>query len=344
MRRCIGALLVIAPLLLVAGGAVWTAPSGTINWNLTRFAGNPVISTADNPDEPLEQYTPAPIRLANGDIWVYVKGQYSIYAWKSTDDGETFTLENGGDPVILPETGEWDQNFAVDPAVVYDAASNTIHLWYKGTDVVAANADWAWGHATAADSDPTTFTKDVGNPILTSTTALTDLGGAAITDFSLSDVIKDGTTYHFYGYARVDGRYQLVTATGTDWDNPSSVTSLLLADTDSHVVGGPTVFQLPGEDGYRMFYSWGLSGSSGSRSLRAATSDDLSAWDFSDTAAILSPASGWESLRAHAASLLKETAAPYVAPIIDGSNRWKLYYSGQSGGVADTGLAYLEPE
>ena len=335
-------LVTLAMRLLMVGGASTFTPT-EIAWNITRFAGNPVIDVSDNPAETNEQYVPCPILLPSGDIWVYVKGFGVIYGWKSVDDGETFTLENAGDPVIEPTAAAWDAEFATEPCVVYDEPSDTIHLFYKGTDVSTEDADWAWGHATADGSDPTTFTKDAGNPILTSATVSTALGGGTVEDLAISDVVMNGSTYHFFGYAYYNSRYQLIHATGTDWDNPSGVESLLLADTDSHVVNVPMVFQAPGESQYRMFYSWGEIGSSGERELRAATSDDMDTWDFSATTAIMSPTSGWESLRSHAAHILRETAAPYLAPIIDGSGRWKMYYSGQTGFEANSGLAYLEP-
>lgn len=335
-------LVTLAMRLLMVGGPATFTPT-EIDWNIERFVGNPVISTADNPAEDFEQYVPCPILLPSGDIWVYVKGFGVIYGWKSVDGGETFTLENGGDPVIEPTAAAWDAEFATEPCVVYDEPTDTIHLFYKGTDVPTEDADWGWGHATADGSDPTTFTKDAGNPILTSASVSTALGGGTVEDLAISDVVMIGSTYHFFGYALYNNRYQLIHATGTDWDNPSGVESLLLAESDSHVANVPFVFTVPGRGGYHMWYSYGAIGSSGSRHLRHATSADIETWDFSDTTAVMSPTSGWESLRAHAAHILRETSSPYLEPIVE-AGQWRLYYSGQSGFVADTGLAYMEPE
>jgi hypothetical protein len=142
------------------------------DWGLTRWPGNPVIDVDNNPNETTEQYTPAPIRLPNGDIWVYVKGFDRIYAWKSTDDGETFALQNGDDAVLEPVAATWEEIYVVDPVATYDPDTDTIHLYYKGSDILAGNDNWQWGHATAPGSDPTDVTKDGGNPIYTEADAI----------------------------------------------------------------------------------------------------------------------------------------------------------------------------
>ncbi|MGH2396400.1 MAG: hypothetical protein ACRDFW_05310 [bacterium] len=53
-----------------------------LSWVRERYVGNPVIQAVlDNPAESLSQYVPAPIRLPNGDIWVYVKSDHSHAIW-----------------------------------------------------------------------------------------------------------------------------------------------------------------------------------------------------------------------------------------------------------------------
>jgi hypothetical protein len=161
-------------------------------------------------------------------------------------------------------------------------------------------------------------------------------------------VRPDGSEHVFRagGYVLYNGIYRLIHATGTDWNvvTGSSVTIILSAANSSLVVNDQTVFQVPGHHNYIMFYSRGAIGGSGSREIGIGYSDDLATWDFSDLTDIMVPTSGWESLRAHTPALLKVSVSPYLEPVIDGSGRWKLYYAGQSGSVADTGLAYMEPE
>jgi hypothetical protein len=329
-----------ARLITAQGGGSVTVPAFPSDWGLERYASNPVIDVDNNPNETTEQYTPAPIRLPNGDIWVYVKGLDRIYAWKSVDDGETFTLENSDNAVIAPGSG-WESEFTVDPAATYDPDTDTIHLYYKGTNDAEGDASWAWGHATADGSDPTSFTKDAGNPILTSATVSTALGGGAVLDLSLSDVVKIGSTFHFYGYSHEGGAYQLIQATGSDWDNPSGVESILTAAGGAEtVVQCPSVFIVNGI--YGMFYARG-GALPNARTIRVANSPDAVTWDFSDTTDIISPTgTDWEEDTTYTPALLKSGVGP--SPVVI-SGKWLLYYAGLESppGDANVGLAYLTP-
>jgi hypothetical protein len=327
-----------ARLLTGQGGGSVSAPDFPTDWGVERLAGNPVIDVDNNPNETNEQYVPAPIRLPSGDIWVYVKGLDRIYAWLSTDDGETFALQNSNNAVISPGTG-WESEFTVDPAATYDPATDTIHLYYKGTNDGTGASAWAWGHATADGSDPTLFTKDAGNPILTSATVSTALGGGTVTDMSLNDVVKIGSTFHFYGFTFYDGVVQLVQATGSDWDNPSGIESILSAGADP-VVQCPSVFLVNGI--YAMFYSVG-GFQPDPRWIRVAHSPDGETWDFSDTTNIISPTgTDWEEDETYAGSVLKDGVGPN--PVLIGG-KMLLYYSGLETPPADAnvGLIYMEP-
>lgn len=335
------------PLLLVAGSGDIQPRTFPTSWTVTREATNPVINVLNNPNETLEQYVPAPIRLTNGDVWCYVKGNSVIYAWKSTDGGVTFSLQNSNNAVIGHGTaGAWDSKFALEPAAVYDAANDLIHLWYKGTNDATGATNWQWGHATAPGSTPTVFTKDAGNPILTNANASTQLGGATVTDLAVSDVIKIGSTFHFYGYANYNGGYELIHASGSSWNNPASTTSILTAATAGvTVVETPTVFVLPNyyTPTYAMLYTLGGTLAAG-RSIRAASSSDGVSWSFAGSD-VIAPTSGWEANSAYSCSVLKDTADPFVTALTDTSNRMKVYYSGYnaSTGRASSGLAYLTP-
>jgi hypothetical protein len=335
------AVVTLAARLLTAGvGGGVVAPAFPTDWNVERYAGNPVIDVDNNPNETTEQYTPAPVLLPNGDIWIYVKGLDRIYAWLSTDDGETFALQNGNAAVLTPGSG-WESAFVVDPAAVYDPLTDTIHLYYKGTNDAEGDAAWAWGHSTAPGSDPTDVTKDAGNPILTSATVSTALGGGAVTDLSLSDVVKIGDTFHFYGYALEAGVYQIIQATGTGWDDPSGVESILSAAGGAEtVVQKPSVFLVNGW--YAMMYSRGGALATG-RTIRVAQSTDAMTWDFSDATDIMSPTgTSWEEDSVYAAALLKQGTGPNPVTI---GGKMLFYYSGYESppGDANVGLAYLEP-
>lgn len=326
----------LAPRLLTAtGGASITLPAFPTDWGVERYAGNPVIDVTNNPNETTEQYVPAPIRLPNGDIWVYVKGADSIYAWKSTDDGETFALQNSNNPVIEPGVG-WDSGAAIEPAATYDPDTDTIHLYYKGR-VGVDNSTMGWGHATAAGSTPTSFTKDPGNPILSAATVAATLGGP-ISDLAISDVVKIGSTFHFYGYVADNSRYKLIQTTGFDWDDPGSVEVIHTAANDNEVVQSPSVFRVDGW--YAML--WSIGGPQPDpRWVRVAKSRNASDWDFSDTTNIISPTgTGWEEDETYTGSVLKDGIGP--EPYLIGG-KMLFYYSGLEDSEANSGLAYLNP-
>jgi hypothetical protein len=327
------------------GGSFSGTRSLPSSWGITRLAGNPVITVSPgNPSEAVEQYDPAPIRLPSGDIWCYVKGASTDYGWKSTD-GETFTLQNGGSPVIAHGAGgAWDHDASMESAAVYDSASDTIHLWYKGS----LSGVYGWGHATAPGSTPQTFTKDVGNPILTAATVATALGGGTVTDLGIVDVVKVGTNYTFFGYA-LDGtgKYRNFTATGSSWNNPSGVTGYHDSPSSTTIDIVTSVFALPGL-GSPLYAALRQYGTSSVRSLKLATTPDFVTWTFPAGDFMAPVPATWESAWTYAAHLLKEDTPPYTAPVIDGSGRWRLYYSGTDlsvGGVGpdDSGLAYLVP-
>jgi hypothetical protein len=256
MRRAfllVGAILAVtlgARLLMVAGGGgSFTAPpTFPTDWGISRLAGNPVIDVADNPAGGIEAYVPAPVLLPNGNIVVFVKGLgtsgNTIFGHLSTDGGETFGLANGGDPVVDVVSSTWEEDWLLEPAAVYDETTDTIHLYYKATNAAGATSNWAWGHATADGDDPFNFTKDAGNPILTSAGAGTLLGGTIGGDLAIHNVIKLGSTVYFFGYGILDGVYTLFQGSGSDWDDVSTLDAQLTATSAGVTeVSSPGVFR-----------------------------------------------------------------------------------------------------
>lgn len=311
---------------------------------VARYGSNPVITTTGG--EPNEQYVPTPIRMGNGDIWIYVKGASSIYAYKSTDNGLSFSIQNGGTAVISPGAGgSWDDGATLEPLAVYDSANTTIHLYYRGDD---GAGNYAIGHATAADSNPASFTKDAGNPILTAAEFKTALGLAANpTDLSVNDIIKISSTWYFYGTYQdgTDSKFKIWYGTGTTWDDINPQATVFSPDT----IGGnllqiPTVFKFSGASNYTMIFTSGFLSTSAFRRLRVATSSDGITWTLTPSQ-VLAPegAAAWEDTWVYAARILKENTSPFVAPV-EISSKYLLYYSGFQTSVnkAQVGLLYLQ--
>jgi hypothetical protein len=330
------------PSVLAAGYPI-SAPAGPFppvsSWTITRSGSNPITSLPSG--ESSEQYVPAPLRLASGDIWVYAKGQSRIYAWKSTDDGVTFSIQNGGVAVLTPgASGAWDHDFVLEATVVYDQVNGSIHLWYKANPGPAGTGI-SWGHATAPDSDPTNLTKDPANPILLGEDVAVALGGSPVADMAVSCVLKIGSTFHFYGYIQYGGTYYLCQTTGSNWNTPTASGFSLISRFDSSVVfETPSVIRAP-DGSYLMLFAKGGSGLS-SRSILTATAPDGETWT-AQTGTVLAPTgSGWEEKQAYSGQFLRSNFAPFSDAYVDGSGRKLFYYSGASATpIYRAGLAYI---
>lgn len=323
-------------------GSATTSPWGPVSgWTITRNGSNPVTSIPAG--ETTEQYVPAPIRLASGDIWIYVKGASSIYAWKSTDNGVTFSIQNSGNAVLTPGSGlAWDHTYVLEATMLYDASASTIHMYYKGYPGPSGNGI-SWGHATAPDSTPTVFTKDAGNPILAGQDVAVALGGLPVSDMAVSSVILIGSTWHFYGYINYGGTYYLCQTTGTTKTTPTaSGMQLITRWTSDAVFETPSVLREP-DGSYLMLYTRGAV-QPGARSIYTAISSDGVTWT-SQSGTVLAPTgSGWEQLEAYSGQFIRSNSSPFSDPYIDGSNRSLFYYSGLDNGtpnLAKAGLAYI---
>lgn len=328
-----------------------------------RSAANPLITVpvgpfVTDPDalkrarglESKSQYIPAPIRLSNGDLWLYVKGDdlRAIWAYRSTDEGESFAVQNGATPVLSRgRLGAWDDVAAIDPAAFYDAETDTIHLYYKARTGSTDYGPWAWGHATAPGATPTAFTKDPANPILTAASVQTSLGLSNVDDNYVSDVIRIGGTFFFYGGYR-DGPgtdYKIFYATGTTPNNPVAQATILSPQRPYDIVQAPSVFRVSDSSGYTMIFSEGCESACPPESrLVVAFSVDGKTW-LRVGRELLRPSAGWESAKVFAASILKGNTRSFdLAESVNG--KFLVYYSGYDGshrGTTQTGLLRLVP-
>lgn len=326
------------------GGGFTATATMPATWNVSRDASNPVIDVADNPNETVEQYVPGPFRIGDR-TWVTVKGSYDFYVWRSSAGGvPPYELMNGGLPIVSHGGAGYKSLSAIEPAAKYDLSTDTVHYYWKGR---TTGDVWSCAHGTAPGSDPTDVTEDAGNPFLTSATIATALGGGTVNDVVVSDVVvgPDGT-YHFFGYVLHNSVYKLWHGTGSDWTTVGSITSLLSAPGGAvTVVQCPSVFRMPpmiGTPLYGMWYSLG-GGQPNPRSIRLGTSSNLTTWSFSDTTDYMSPTTGWEDDEVYASSLLRSPISPYLAPLLNADGKWELFYSGLGGGVASSGIFYLDP-
>src|SRR6056297_2446440 len=108
------------------------------------------------------------VMYASSDSYVPPGDGYVRIFRLVSDDGKSWTMTNGGDPVLaLGGSGEWDKHCTETPAVVY--FNGQYHMFYTGYDVAYdytdAGADSTWetadddnaskhfkiGHATSPD-------------------------------------------------------------------------------------------------------------------------------------------------------------------------------------------------
>jgi hypothetical protein len=317
---------------------------------------NPIASAGGsgypngNPNEVGEQYAGSGFKLPNGEIWMYVKGTGPIYAWKSTDDGLTWALQNGGNPVLSPNKGGvqgWDNQITQDPLAVYDEDTDTIYLYYKGYNGSIHQV----GVATASGSNPTVFTKYANNPILTPSQVQSAIGvtGANVNQVNITGVVKNGSTYYFFGNA-----YQGTAPTDQTHSFYATGTSLLEPVTQGILPGfsgnsknyyAPFVYKAQGSNVWTMLVTEGSYLQSGEtydyRRMVSALSSDLVHWTIPISGGIVSEprGTGWIKAQAFVGRLLiKLNGEP-----VDLNGRWLYFLSGHDGVFSSQGVEFWTP-
>ena len=242
---------------------------------ITTILPNPILTSA---------YVPTPIRLNNGDLWVYVKDEvYGIYGWKSTDNGTNWTYQGN---MIAPGTsGAWDDTYALDPYAYYNPANDTIYLYYKGGKV-APNSLFGIGLATAKGSNPTSFTKDT-DPILSAASFRSQMSTLVSQDLLInSTVLKDGVWHFYVSYMDSLNRYSIVHGSGSNIRQINNCTKIIEPLTGYDLAYAPTVFKDTGllyrmilTDGFVQWSQDACPNDECDRFLTQAYSTDLINWN-----------------------------------------------------------------
>jgi hypothetical protein len=290
-------------------------------WAVDREPNTAVIHIGMDPDENVTVYNPAPIRLENGDILVYVKqdGRGVITAFRSTDEGRTFSFE--GTAIPHGPAGAWDEGKILDPVVVHDAATGMIHLWYKAVDLEGERVNWRGrlrvGYAIAHAGSPTVFLRRP-EPVLEPAAVEAALGLApgSVEDLGLSDVLLIDGTWYFYGfYSLARDDYRIFYGTGAD---PAAITpraTVLQAGAGYDLAYEATVFRHPASPVYLMIFSEGaIVDGSEIVHQRAAWSMDGAAWERFPEWVLLPD----DEVRLFAGAMLKENRAPFAAMDLSG--------------------------
>lgn len=315
-------------------------------WASERYSGNPIIVSG------AESYAPSSIILPNGDVWCYVKdSNIEITAWKSTDGGRTFVVQNGGVAVISPgPPGSFDDVRTSEPFAHYDADTSTIHVFYTARKDPESTLNI--GHATAPLATPTVLTKDPA-PFLLAATINTALEGGTqdVRELALHSIVKkDGVLHYFGQYLNNGGSSYIWHGTSATYGDVVPVGKPIRSVHPFYSLAQiPTVFKLPGSNVYLMIYSDGSlyqldEGSN--REFKSAYSFDLNTWYVNEGIVFGTAADKdtGEGMAVYGGHLLKYGTGNFDEPVIE-DGKLLLYYSGAAlaGASAWSYLAYLYP-
>ncbi|HYY94058.1 MAG TPA: hypothetical protein VE713_06030 [Pyrinomonadaceae bacterium] len=325
-------------------------------WEVTKYAGNPLTPASGTGDLQYENYAPGAVRVG-ADTWVYTKGNTQIYACKMV----------GGAPPCVPQgavlspgaAGSWDAANVINPYAVYDKANSLIHIYYSGRN--ASGVEQA-GHATCPNSTPAVCTKDAANPVITAAQAQAALGLTTVNMVNVSAVARVGGMLTFYGWAtdyninvQPGTAWKLFRATGTTFSNPSIAGALTGFPTNvSRLTVVNDVFRLPGQSEYlAVFRDSGYQIDNTPATWAGtflATSPDGLAWKRAQPlGSFIQPtaaASGFDVRGVHSARLLKDPDDPdFLRPLRDSGGYHEWFYSGidDTGTKTQGGLAYVRP-
>ncbi len=288
--------------------------------NLTKYAGNPVLSVGANgswDDAAIWR----PTVLKDGSTY---KMWYSGYdgatrriGYAASTDGIHWT-KYGSNPVLTPgSSGAWDDFGVYAPSVIYDGV--VYKMWYRGRNSGGVNRI---GYATSTDG--IAWTKygavlNLGSP-----------GSWDAVDVTEPTVIKVGSTYHMWyvGYDGITLRIGHATSSdGITWikDVANPVLNLgASGNWDWLDVYGPSIVKVGNE--FRLWYSGDTLPSAYQTGY--ATSLDGITWTRQQKLISEGPLNAFDVY-----------SADYPAVIVDGAG-YKVWYSGiNSSGTYNIGYA-----
>lgn len=305
------------------------------------------------------QYTPAPVKITNGTnkgkLFVATKGDFhrAIFGWVSSDNG--LTWDTVGQIIKKSATG-WDKAGASMPHLLYDSATNVIHMWYMGFTDSIYPPKFGVGYATASGDSPQTWTKH--GEVLSGTSVQTQMGLPHYTGYvKVSSVVKGRETGKYYYHGCYwpgnasnwpDTTMRLWQGVTTNLGDPIDSMQQILAPTGTNtLLENPTVYY--GEDSaYWMIYTNGymdntpVGGIDSVQYLQTARTVSLKNPNWVKQPGIVfypTRDSTWMGKRVYNAQLLKNGSDYYDRPISllhDSSGRdtdniyetqWMLFYS-----------------
>jgi len=316
------------------------------------IAGDPADSYYES-----SMYTPAPIKITSGTnkgkFFAVAKGDFSrkLFGWISTDN--CITWDTTGVVLEKSATG-WDKSGVSMPHLIYDSATNIIHMWYMGYSDSLYPSVFGVGYATASGNSPTVFTKQ--GEVLSGQNFATQIGMPHKPGYlKVSSVVKGRETGKFYfhgsywignGTTWVDSTIRLWQGVSATINGSIDSAQQILAPTGTNtLLENPTTYY-GNDSAYWMIYTNGYTDLNGGidsvQYLQTARSVSLKnpVW-VKQPGIVFYPTkdSTWQGKRVYNGQLLKNGYGYYDRPIsirydstgrdTDGyeESHWLLFYS-----------------
>jgi predicted GH43/DUF377 family glycosyl hydrolase len=192
--------------------------SDGVNW--TREATNPVLALGSPGTWDDESVAQAAVIKDGGVYKMWYSGNdgsVGRIGYATSTDGISWNKDSLNNPVLEPDVGQWDGNFAHMCTVIKDGS--TYKMWYSGAN------DFMTSHRIgyATSTDGITWVKYAGNPVLEPVHA----GTWDDVQVWFPYVVKEGSTYRMWygGYDGYSTRIGYATSLdGISWqvqdDNP----------------------------------------------------------------------------------------------------------------------------
>lgn len=285
-------------------------------------------------------YAPAPA-VVNGKTLVVVKtGVPDLCLWEEVGGSYLYRGE-----IVKPRPGTFDQAGMAAPLLIHDDSTGTLHLYYNGNSSFTGQGYSRIGYTTALASNPLQWATP--HVVLDNTDVAAHFGWAQAEDVGLWDMVEIDGVKTWYGHASIEsgGDYYLFRAESSNWEDIHIVDSYAIIG-DNGGWFSPAVFR--GQDNvWRQVLSQGRVNGPWPYPwcLHQSASTDGKKWIHQGTVFAQSNVPGsWDRDLVFAAHILKESHAPYAAPVLDSQGRVQIFFSGR-GVPTDTdrsGIAYWE--